>query len=80
MEQRNSVKVGQRYKHFKGNEYVVIAVGRDSSSCEDVVVYQGQYESEEFGENPVWVRSLSEFLSKKVLDDGSSVRRFKLVE
>tara|TARA_Y100000310_G_C20185452_1_gene580075 strand:- start:216 stop:440 length:225 start_codon:yes stop_codon:yes gene_type:complete len=74
------VKVGGRYKHFKGNEYVVVSIARDSSTCSLVVVYQGQYISKDFGENPVWVRSLEEFTSNKVFEDGRRVRRFELVE
>ena len=49
MVQENSVKVGFRYRHFNGGEYVVLAVGKDSDTLEDVVVYQGQYVSKEFG-------------------------------
>ena len=80
MVQENSVKVGSRYRHFKGNEYIIIAIGRDSSSCEKIVVYQGQYESCEFGDKPIWVRVLTDFVSEKVFEDGRRVRRFMLVE
>jgi hypothetical protein len=74
------VTIGEHYKHFKGKEYLVIAVGKDSDTLEDVVVYQGQYNSKEFGDKPVWVRTLKDFISEKVFKDGSKVRRFMLIE
>lgn len=36
------IKLG-RYRHFKGNEYEVIAIARHSETCEDMVVYKALY-------------------------------------
>lgn len=58
-----------RYKHFKGEEYIVIGVARHSETLEKLVVYQGQYDSEKFGNKPIWVRPVNEFLSKKRVGD-----------
>ncbi len=58
------VRLG-RYKHYKGKKYIVLGVARHSETLEKLVVYQGQYESEEYGDNPIWVRPVSDFLSKK---------------
>ena len=40
-----------RYRHFKGNEYEVIAVARHSETLEPMVVYRALY-----GEGGYWVR------------------------
>ena len=40
-----------RYRHFKGNEYEVIAVARHSETEEPMVVYRALY-----GEGGIWVR------------------------
>ncbi len=51
-------KKGQIYKHFKGNLYEVIAIGKHTESMESMVVYQ-----ELDGEN-VFIRPLEMFISK----------------
>ena len=51
-------KKGEIYKHFKGNLYEVIAIGKHTESMESMVVYQ-----ELDGEN-VFVRPLEMFVSK----------------
>jgi hypothetical protein len=73
------VHVGGLYRHFKGNTYRVIAVGHDSDTLKPVVVYQGQYDSDEFGPNPIWVRPLQSFV--EILErDGQTIPRFAYVE
>ncbi len=47
------------YKHFKGNEYKVIAIAKDSETQEEVVVYRALY-----GKRDVWVRPLKMFIEK----------------
>jgi len=74
----NDVKVGQKYKHYKGKTYEIIAIGKDSDTLEEVVVYKGLYNSKEFGNNPVWVRPLKEFI-EEVEANGKKVKRFGLV-
>ena len=73
------VKAGERYLHFKGDEYEVIAIGRDSDSLKKVVVYRGFYTSDDFGKNPIWVRDYDDFVGFKVFDDGRKVRRFERI-
>ncbi len=40
-----------RYRHFKGNEYEVIAIAAHSETLEAMVVYKALY-----GEGGIWVR------------------------
>ena len=65
-----------KYRNFKGHKYVILHVGRDSDTFEEVVVYQGLYDSEEFGANPIWVRPEKEFLETVVVD-GKAIPRFE---
>lgn len=68
----------KRYKHYKGNEYEFITFAKDSDTLEEMVVYKGLYFSEEFGNNPVWVRPKKEFF-EKIIIDGKEIERFKLI-
>lgn len=74
----NNMKLG-KYKHYKGNVYEVIGVGLNSDTYEKIVVYRGMYNSEEFGNNPLWVKNLAEFLVN-VEWEGKVVPRFKYLE
>ncbi|MBR1752086.1 MAG: DUF1653 domain-containing protein [Ruminococcus sp.] len=40
-----------RYRHYKGNEYEVLAIARHSETLEAMVVYKALY-----GSGDVWVR------------------------
>ena len=48
---------GARYRHFKGGEYKVLALAKDSETQEDVVVYQALY-----GDGQIWTRPVKMFL------------------
>lgn len=69
----NDIKKG-RYKHFKGGEYEVIGLAKDSETLEEFVVYKALY-----GEKMLWIRPVSMFLDTKEVD-GHTVPRFKLIE
>ncbi|MDF2883597.1 MAG: hypothetical protein K0R54_4154 [Clostridiaceae bacterium] len=69
-----TVEIGKKYRHFKGNEYVVLHVVKHSETLEDMVVYQAVY-----GEKTIWVRPLSMFLDEKEVD-GKMINRFEEVE
>jgi cyclomaltodextrinase / maltogenic alpha-amylase / neopullulanase len=62
-----------RYRHFKGNEYEVIGVARDSESKQEFVVYRALY-----GERGLWIRPLSMF-TEEVERDGRRQPRFTFV-
>ena len=65
----DTVKPG-RYRHFKGKDYRVILIARNSETEEEMVVYQALY-----GEFGYWVRPLSMW-NETVLADGKPVPRF----
>ncbi len=52
-EAKKEIALG-RYRHFKGNEYEVLAIARHSETQEPMVVYKALY-----GEQAVWVRPAS---------------------
>ena len=58
------------YRHYKGNDYEVVAVARHSETLEPVVVYRALY-----GEGGLWVRPYAMFCEEVVVD-GRAVRRF----
>ena len=59
-----------KYRHFKGNEYEVIAIAKNSETMEDTVVYRALY-----GERDFWVRPLSMW-TETVERDGKRQPRF----
>lgn len=73
------VKLG-KYQHFKGKFYEVIGIARNSENPnEEFVVYKALYDSEEFGNNAIWIRPKQMFL-ETVNKDGEEIPRFKFVE
>ena len=77
--QESLVKVGERYRHFKGELYEVLMIVLDSDTLKKVVVYKGFYNSEKFGKNPVWSRPLEDFIGFKEKDE-KKIKRFQLVK
>ena len=68
----NDIKLG-KYRHFKGNEYELIAIAKCSETLEPMAVYRALY-----GEKELWVRPLSMW-SETVLRDGVEHRRFTYI-
>ncbi len=60
-----------RYRHFKGNEYLVLYTAKHSETLELMVVYQALY-----GERGIWVRPASMW-DETVEHNGKTVRRFE---
>ena len=54
-----NIEVGKKYRHFKGKEYEVIAIGKHSETLEEMVVYKALY-----GNGDVWIRPLEMFITK----------------
>ncbi len=71
MEYLRTLKIGKKYRHFKGNEYLVMHIAKHSETLEELVVYQALY-----GEMGVWVRPLEMFL-EQVEVNGQMVNRFE---
>ena len=61
------------YRHYKGNEYEVIALAKHSETEEQMVVYRALY-----GEYGIWVRPYEMFVEEVELD-GVKVARFKFL-
>jgi cyclomaltodextrinase / maltogenic alpha-amylase / neopullulanase len=62
-----------RYRHFKGNEYDVIGVAKDSETLQAMVVYRALY-----GEHGLWIRPLAMF-TEVIERDGQRIQRFHYV-
>ena len=62
-----------KYRHFKGNEYEVLAVARHSETDEKMVVYKALY-----GDGEIWVRPLSMW-EEIITRDGKSFKRFTYI-
>ena len=62
-----------KYRHFKGNEYEVIAIAKHSETTEDMVVYKALY-----GEGSLWVRPASMW-NETVERDGRVFKRFEYI-
>ena len=66
------ITVGKIYKHYKGNVYKIIALGKHSETEEDMIVYQNV----EKGDIRVRPKSM---WNEEVLVDGKKVLRFSLI-
>jgi hypothetical protein len=68
---KREIKICKKYRHFKGNEYLVLHVAKHSETLEEFVVYQALY-----GERGIWIRPLEMFLEQKEVN-GTFVNRFE---
>ena len=66
------IKIG-KYRHFKGNEYEVIALATHSETGESMVVYRALY-----GDGGVWVRPVSMW-DESVEREGKVYKRFTYI-
>ncbi|MCQ2753749.1 MAG: DUF1653 domain-containing protein [bacterium] len=64
------ITVGKKYRHYKGNLYEIIALGKHSETTEDVIVYKSLKTGD------VWVRPYR--MWNEVIDDNGALR-FTLV-
>lgn len=72
-------EIGKRYRHYKnGKEYIVLAIAYHSETMEKMVVYEGQYDTEDLGKKPVFARP-QEMFEEQVEFEGQMVDRFILL-
>lgn len=69
----NGVIVGGRYHHFKGGDYIVICVGKNTETLEEMVVYK------ELNGSNVWIRPTKVFLEEVNVYGGGTVPRFDYI-
>ena len=60
------------YKHFKGNIYEVIGIGKHSETLEELVIYKS------IKDNSIWVRPLSMW-NETVERDNNIYKRFEYI-
>ena len=66
------------FRHFKGNEYKILCIAKDSEYLSDLVIYQGMY-----GDNPIFSRKIDEFFSEMDKEKYPNIEcdyRFELIE
>ena len=68
----SEIKIG-KYRHFKGGDYEVIGIAKDSETLEDMVVYRALY-----GDGGMWVRS-AEMFGETVTREGKILPRFEYI-
>ncbi len=66
------IKIG-KYRHFKGNEYEVIGIAKNSETLEETVVYKALYD-----DGGLWVRPASMW-NETVERDGKTFKRFEFI-
>lgn len=68
----DEIKLG-KYRHFKGNEYEVVAIAKHSETTEDYVVYKALY-----GDGGMWIRPASMW-NETIERDGVVYKRFTYI-
>ena len=68
------VEVNKIYRHYKGNKYKVLAIGRHTESLEDLVIYEALYDNHE-----IWCRPISMW-EEEIEINGKIVKRFEKIE
>ena len=66
------IKLG-KYRHFKGNDYEVIAIAKHSETCVKMVVYKALY-----GDGGYWVRPASMW-NETLTREGKPFKRFEFL-
>ena len=65
------IKVGKTYKHYKGNIYKIIAIGKHSETEEEMIVYQSTKT------NDIWIRPVK--MWNETVDKNGTLR-FTLID
>ncbi len=54
---QEKIKIGSRWKHFKGSIMEVIMIAKNTETLEKMIIYKHN--------NEIWARPISSFLSKE---------------
>lgn len=70
-------QIGQLCRHYKnGKEYLIMALAYHTETGEEMVIYQAQYDTEDLGPKPIFVRP--KVLFEEIVEHkGKSVERFQ---
>ena len=71
------VIVGKKYRHFKGNIYIVLCTCKDSETLEDLVIYK------DINTDKIWARKLAMFTSlvdKEKYPNVKQIYRFEQID
>ena len=60
------IAVGKFYKHYKGNLYKIIALGKHSENLEEMIVYQSVKDGQ------IWIRPKS--MWHEIIDNNGTLR------
>lgn len=60
------IAVGKFYKHYKGNLYKIIALGKHSENLEEMIVYQSVKNGQ------IWIRPKS--MWNEIIDNNGTLR------
>lgn len=73
-------EIGSFYRHYRNQKtYQVLHGGYIQETLEPCVVYQAQYDTEDLGKKPIFVRPLKEFCGE-VEFEGISIPRFQKIQ
>ena len=65
------VKEKEKYRHYKGNIYEIIGVGKHSETLEDMVIYKD--------DKHIWIRPLFMF-EEEIEIDNKKIKRFTKID
>ena len=68
------IKINGIYRHYKGNLYKVLCIGKHTEAMEDLVIYQAMY-----GEQLIWCRPVNMW-TEEIEFNGNKIKRFGLIE
>ncbi len=68
------ISVGARYKHYKGNLYIILGLGLFETNNEACVIYQAEY-----GNKITFIRPVKNWIEEVELDN-KLVKRFAKVK
>ena len=60
------ITIGKIYKHYKGNLYKIIALGKHSENLEEMIVYQSVKDGQ------IWIRPKS--MWNEIIDNNGTLR------